>query len=265
MNNYLFGVLLMWLSVLNAIAQPSSPIKRYIVPVAQQGVAVDEMHFYVINNHSIHKYTKSNGTSTANWEDSTGFIKHLNSGIIINDTLYCTNSNYPESPMASSLEMFDPQTLRHINTHSFGIQIGSATWVDRYKGAWYVAFAHYTGRGATEGKDNRWTQLVKFDTAWRQLEAWIFPADLVAEFDTRSNSGGFIDADGTIYCTGHDLPKLYQLHFPSLGYTLEWKNTLNIASKGQGIALDNDGITKQVYGILRDENVIVVSKIPDTP
>lgn len=265
MNKVALVFLLINATVLSSIAQSSVEVKRYNVSEAQQGVAVDENHFYVINNHSIRKYTKSDGMEVASWEDTTGLIKHLNSGIIIDGTLYCTNSNYPNSPMASSLEMFDPETLTHTGNHSFGIQIGSATWVDQYEGAWYVAFAHYTGRGSTENKDNRWTQLVKFDTTWRQQAAWVFPEDMIAEFGTRSSSGGFIAPDGSIYCTGHDLPKLYVLHFPKLGYTLEWQQTIDVANEGQGVALDDTSAERQIYGILRNENVVVVSSLPNEP
>lgn len=261
MRKFILLLALIGFHALNAAAQNAVEVKRYKVPASEQGVAVDEQHFYVINNNSITKHSKKDGTLIALWADSTGVIKHLNSGIIINRKLYCTNSNYPESPMASSIEVFDPKTLTHIGNHSFGILNGSATWIDLYEGYWYVGFAHYTGQGATESKDNTWTRLVRFDKEWRQIASWIFPQEVIEAFQTRSNSGGFIDNDGLIYCTGHDVPTLYVLSFPQMGYTLQLEDTLQVANEGQGIALDDYGPEKLVYGIIRSENAVVVSPL----
>ncbi len=122
--------------------------------------------------------------------------------------------------MASSIEWFDPETMTHADNHSFGIWNGSATWIDRYAGDWYAAFAHYTGGGSSEGKDNRWIRLARFDEEWRQVESRIFTKKLIEHFGTRSNSGGFI-LDGKIYCTGHDEPELYVLEFPEKGYEFQ--------------------------------------------
>ncbi|MEM8765552.1 MAG: hypothetical protein AAGD88_17185, partial [Bacteroidota bacterium] len=215
-------------------AQEFTVDKTYEVERARQGVAVDDVHFYVINNSDIAKYTKKEGEKTRQWQDGTGAIKHLNSGIIIDGKLYCANSNYPESPMASSIEVFDPRTLAHLENISLGILIGSATWVDFYQGHWYVAFAHYTGRGSTEDRTNSWTQLVKFTKDWQRTEGWIFPKALVEKFGTRSNSGGCITKDGTIYATGHDNKELYELKFPKMGHTLIWGKTYPIPYQGQG-------------------------------
>jgi hypothetical protein len=82
--------------------------KTYDVPAARQAVAVDAEHFYVINNSSITRHRKRDGLLVNTWEDQDSLIHHLNSGIIINGRLYCINSNYPELPMVSSLEVFDP-------------------------------------------------------------------------------------------------------------------------------------------------------------
>ena len=49
--------------------------------------------------------------------------------------------------MVSSIEVFETATLEHVESHSFGIFGGSATWVDRADGHWWVAFAHYAGFG----------------------------------------------------------------------------------------------------------------------
>jgi hypothetical protein len=57
--------------------------------------------------------------------------------------LYAAHSNYNESPMVSSIEIFDARTMEQVGTHSFGIERGSLTWLDRHDGAWGAAFANY--------------------------------------------------------------------------------------------------------------------------
>ncbi len=108
--------------------------RTYDVPSSRQGVAVDSLYFYVINNSSISKHHKVDGRMVEYWEDEDSLIFHMNSGIIIDEKLYAVNSNYPDFPMASSIEIFDPLTLEHIDNHSFGILNGSATWMDEHDG-----------------------------------------------------------------------------------------------------------------------------------
>lgn len=257
----LFIILMFLFSLLHS--QPGSPtvVRTYRVPSSKQAVAVDNSYFYVINNSSITKHKKKDGKLVSAWEDHDSLILHLNSGVVIYGKLYTVNSNYPEAPMASSIEIFDPVNLDHIDNHSFGILNGSATWLALYEGCWFVAFAHYTGRGSDPGKDNSWTRLVKFDEDWRQLESWIFPKELIAKFGTRSNSGGVILPDGKILCSGHDNYELYLLEFPSKGYTLKWLETFPVGSYGQGIACESQGDSTLIYGIVKNENEVVVSLI----
>ena len=257
-----FVLLLVTITICNiCVAQNSKVIREYKVEEAKQAVATDSLFFYVINNSSISKHLKTNGKLVDTWYDNDSVIHHLNSGIIIDEKLYTCNSNYPESPMASSIEIFDPETLKHIGNHSFGIMNGSATWLDRFGGYWYVAFAHYTGRGSEPGKDNSWSRLVKYDDQWRQIESWIFPRELVEKFETRSNSGGVILDDGTIICTGHDNYEVYILKIPEKGYTLKWIKTISVGSYGQGIAYEKKGNEEYIYGIVRKENKVVVSSV----
>ena len=236
-------------------------VRVYDVPSSKQGVAVDSKHFYVINNSSITKHRKNDGLLVGSWEDKDSLIHHMNSGIVIKGKLYCINSNYPEIPMVSSLEIFDPVTLEHISNHSFGILNGSATWVGRYKNFWYVAFAHYSGKDGMADQDNAWTRLVKFDCGWRQVESWTFPKELLKRFGTKSNSGGVILPDGQILCTGHDHFEIYVLEFPGKGSTLKWVDTLPVGSYGQGIAYEKNGKSEIIYGIIKNENKVVVTKI----
>ena len=141
--------------------------------------------------------------------------------------------------MTSSVEIFDVKTLTHVDTHSFGIaQHGSLTWLDQKDGYWYIGFAHYAGKESSEGRDVRWTSLVKYDLEWRQVEAWVFPKNLVDLFTPKSNSGGAWGADGLLYCTGHDRAEVYVLKLPKSGYTLQHMSTLPAPIEGQGIAID---------------------------
>lgn len=236
-------------------------VKEYNVLSAQQGVAVDSDFFYIINNRTITKHDKKNGKLVASWEDKDSLLKHMNSGIIIEEKLYCIHSNYPEIPMASSVEIFDPATLKHIGNHSFGILNGSATWIDRYNDFWYVAFAHYSTKGGSTNKTNAWTRLVKFDSGWRQIESWIYPKGLLKKFGNSSNSGGVILTDGKILCTGHDNFEIYLLEFPAKGSTLKWIKTISVGSYGQGIAHERNGKSEFIYGIIRKEKKVVVTKI----
>jgi len=244
-------------------AQQAKELRRYMVPQAKQAVAVDNNYFYVINNSSITKHRKEDGKLIASWDGTQeGILTHLNSGIVIEGKLYCAHSNYPQEPMASSIEVFDTQTLEHIDNHSFGIMTGSATWIDSYQGYWWVGFAHYTGKGASEGKDTRWTSVVKFNKAWQQVESWIFPKQVIEQFMPKSNSGGVIGKDGVLYCTGHDKAELYVMQIPDKGYTLQHLKTIPITIEGQGIALDLSMKDKVVfYGISRAGNTVIVNEI----
>lgn len=178
-------------------AQSVTEIRKFKVTEAKQAVAVDDHFFYVINNSTIGKFTKEDGKLITTWDGTSDGIKHLNSGVVIKGKLYCANSNYPEIPMASSVEIFDVNTMKHIGNHSFGIaEHGSLTWIDQKDGFWWIGFAHYSGKEASEGRDVRWTSLVKFDLEWRQTESWIFPKNIVELFTPKSNSGGAWGNDG---------------------------------------------------------------------
>lgn len=246
-----------------SLAQTLTPLRDFEVKEAKQAVAVDAQFFYVINNSTITKHTKADGKQVAAWDGTKEGIVHLNSGVVIQGKLYCANSNYPEIPMTSSVEIFDVKTLTHVDTHSFGIaQHGSLTWLDQKDGHWFIGFAHYAGKESSEGRDVRWTSLVKYDLEWRQVEAWVFPKNLIDLFTPKSNSGGAWGADGLLYCTGHDRAEVYALKLPRSGYTLEYIRTLPAPIEGQGIAIDRSVSGKQLlYGIKRASRQITVSEI----
>jgi hypothetical protein len=244
------------------VSRQANELRRFQVTEAKQAVAVDDNYFYVINNSTITKHNKDNGNLVTRWDGSSDGIKHLNSGVVIRGRLYCATSNYPDTPMAGSIEIFDSKTLKHIGNHSFGIFSGSATWIDKLDGYWYVGFAHYSGSGSSEGKDTRWTTVVKFNKKWQEVESWIFPKNLIELFTPMSNSGAAWGTDGKLYCTGHDRPELYVLEIPQTGYTLKHINTINIPVHGQGIAFDRTERNKKIiYGINRQDNLVIVFEI----
>ncbi len=227
------------------------------IPVekAQQGVAVDSKHFYVINNFTITKHIKSSGEKVADWSGEQFGLKHLNAGVIVDNKLYCVHSNYPALPMVSSVEILDPKTLKHIGTHSFGIGYGSLTWLDYRNHSWWAVFAHYNKEGYEH--PNTWTVLVQFSDKWEQLQSWIFPAGLVEKFGNMSCSGGVWVNDEVMYITGHDLPEFYQIRIPQMGSVLLWDKTYTVPVKGQGIAVDKSQIPYMYYGIDRKNSRIV--------
>lgn len=241
-------------------AQLLDSLEAFETPVARQAVAVDKKYLYAISNSMIEKLDKTTGKTVKKWKDISGDIKHLNSGVVIKNKLYCANSNFPGVPMASSIEIFDTKTLRPVESYSLGIYIGSATWIDRYDGHWYIAFAHYDNHGDEEDKDNKWTQLVQFDDHWRREQAWILPEEINNKFSPMSNSGGFISSNGTLFLTGHDNKALYLLTFPRSGYTLKWENTIPAPFEGQGIAVDPEDPTI-IYGIIRSRKEVVKVKL----
>ncbi len=243
-------------------SQKINTLKTFDVEGAKQAVAVDNQYFYVIDNRAISKYNKKTGVFVTNWSDNEKLLKHLNSGIVFGDKLYCAHSNYPDCPMASSIEIFDTKTLKHIETHSLGIQYGSATWIDFHNNSWWICFANYTGRGSCNGRDNKWTILVKFDKEWHSTESWIFPADLIERFNGRSNSGGSWGNDGKLYLTGHDAAELYVVSLPERGCTLKFDYTISMGAQGQGFAFDRSISEKTIiYGIKRAESQILVMQL----
>jgi len=256
-----------------ALAEDAGPpqgsselIQRFQIKEARQAVGVDDTAFYAVDNTAIAKYDKKTGQLLAKWDGAgTGAI-HLDSVVAVDGKLYAAHSNYPDWPMASSVEIWDAASLKHIESHSLGIERGSLTWLDRdAQGRWWGAFANYNrvfdkSPIAYGNKYN--TQLVRFDADWRVAEAWVFPDALVEKFDDMSNSGGAWGPDGKLYVTGHDNPELYVMELPEIGAALKWVGTIPAEIGGQGFAFDHSqpGV---IYGIIRkkDGNEVTVSRL----
>lgn len=239
-------------------------LRRVKAEEARQGVAVDAGYFYAVDNRRIGKYDRRTGARVGGWEDAQGGrFRHLDSGVVVDGRLYAAHSNYPDRPMVSSIEIWDAASMRHVASHSFGIHSGSATWIDRHDGAWWVAFANYDGEGGEPGRGVEWTVIERFDDEWRQTGGWTLPAGLITRLRPFSNSGGVWTADGRLFLTGHDDRELYVLRLPPSGSELEWVETIRGTTPGQGIAID-PAHPDTVFGIDRAATEIVVLAIPPT-
>ncbi len=254
-------VILLFSPVSRAGDRQFKEIKIFNMIEARQGVAVDDNYIYVIGSTKIGKYEKDSGKPVAKWEETkNGPIIHLDSGVIIEGKLYCAHSNYSGVPMTSSIEIWDAETLEHIDSFSFGILWGSCTWVDRHDGFWWVAFAHYDKWKHVTGKGSEWTTVVKLDDQWQDIEAWVFPENVVDRFRPMSNSGGSWGPDSLLYCTGHDRPELYAFRIPQKGSVLELVETIPINIFGQGIAWDHSA-QNIIYGIRKKDKQVIISEL----
>jgi len=238
---------------------PSEEVRRYPAPEARQGVAVDARHFYAVDDSRIAKYDKASGRKVAEWAGDPGKFPHLNSCEIVAAELVCASSNYPQLPMSSSVEIFDPARMIHLRSIPLGPQPGSLTWVDRRDGAWWAVFANYDGRGGEPGRDHRHTLLVRFDDGWRRTQAWSFPPTVLDRFAPRSSSGGGWGDDGLLYVTGHDAAELYVLRLA--GAVLEHVATVPIQAEGQAVAWDVSQ-PRVLFGVSRARREVVAMRIP---
>ena len=240
-------------------------MRRYPAPAARQGVAVAGDAFYAIDDRAIERYDVETGALRARYDagDDTSIV-HLNGCTARDGALVCAHSNYPGLPMRSSLERFDLRSLAHIGSQPLADAPGSATWVDWSDGHWWVAFAHYAGRGGEPGKGPEHARLWKLDPSWRPLASYAYPAELVARFAGRSNSGGTFGPDGWLLLTGHDAPELYVTCVDDASGSLRWLATWPAAIEGQGIAWDPD--RRVLWGVVRDAREIVALRPgPDWP
>ena len=229
-------------------------IAELAVPEANQGVGVDERHFYAVDNQAIGKYDKRPASSSKKWQaPSEGPIVHLDSAMLMDGKLYAAHSNYPEWPMTSSVEIFDADTMEHIGTHSFGIRWGSLTWVDWHDGHWWMTFANYDqkiGPGQTPYGHKANTVVVQLTDDFQPVQSWTLPNEVLDRFEDMSNSGGSWGPDGFLYLSGHDPAEVYKMTLPEAGSVLKLVEIVPLNIRGQGIAWDRSqpGV---IYGVLR--------------
>lgn len=217
---------------------------------ATQAAAADEQFLYAISSTQVAKYDRRSGERLAL---STGKASHLNSGYFWEGKLYCAHSNFPKTPAQSELMQLDPATMQLSTYKDFGAAYGSLTWAIRKENRWYCNFAHY-------GKENHKSVLVAFDNEWNELASWTYPAELVADLDNYSLSGGIWKGD-TLIATGHHARKLYHLSLPEEGKVLRLDAVLPGPFPGQGIA--TDPLSGELIGIDRPQKRIVFAKLRD--
>lgn len=235
----------------------------FVAPEADQGVAVDDDFFYAIDNSQIVKYSRENGARAGEWRlDQPEIIRHINSCFSDAGTLICANSNYPKSPMASSIEVFDAVRMAPLSSHSLGVRDeGSLTWVDRISGGWIAGFAHYDGPNGTGYKDHSASSVVTFDEAWRRTGGWAFPEDVMARMAPHAASGGAIGPDGLLYVLGHDRPELYVLARPQMGPGLILVAVISIEAEGQAFSWAPGG-KRQIFAIDRRAGKVLTIDVP---
>jgi hypothetical protein len=238
-------------------------LRTFTVPEADQGVAADTRHFYAVGDTAIAKYEIASGRKVGEWAGPMhGLIRHLNSCLVDGGRLVCTNSNYPLTPMGSSVEMFDSATMKHVESHSFGmLDEGSLTWLDTFRGGWIAGFAHYDGNGGLPFKNHRYSSVVTYDSEWRRNGGWLLPPAMLERMAPYAASGGAVGPDGWLYLLGHDRPEMYVVARPSMGPTLIHLATIALEAEGQAFAWAQDG-SRTVFTIDRPRGLVRMIGLP---
>jgi len=257
------------------LAQPlqvqATLLQQFNSDDARQGIAVDNDHFFTISNTRISMHDKNSGEPilkfNADPKAGSSQLIHLDSGKVLDGLLYAAHSNYPRSPMQSSVESWNATTLEHVESHPFGPIAGSLTWLDFHQGHWWGTFANYNvivpGQQQAYGTTAA-TGLVKMDQDFTILQRWLFPPALYERFSPMSNSGGSWGADGLLYITGHDHPEIYVLQIPQQGSQIQWLATVHVPwIEGQGIAWERSTDERIMWGISRSKKKVVRFSIPE--
>ena len=92
------------------------------------------------------------------------------------------------------------------------------------------------------------------------VAGYVYPNEVVEQFEEMSNSGGTWGEDGRLYATGHDDGAVFVLSLPDAGSVLELDQTLPVTAEGQGIAWDPSE-SGTLYSIVRSTREVVVSKL----
>ena len=240
------------------VAEAKKEVK--IFPVrASQGVAVGRDHFYAMSNTSLQKCDKSSGELLQKWQANTSqnefsHFKHLNSGTVVDDKLYCAHSRFAVDPNDCSVEVWDlsQNQMKYEKSIKMPRDHGSLTWIDKdSNGDWWMCYAVY-------GKiKNRQTQLVKYkciDGQFSQVARYYFPERVVAQWGRMSCSGGSWGPDGKLYTTGHDHASVYVLQVVE-GELRFLREEKILAIKGQAIAWDRFSDQPFLWGIVKNKHV----------
>lgn len=240
-------------------------IGRYPAVEAGQGAAADAEFVYAIVNTAIGQYRKQDGAFVQRWaKPRAGLVRHINSCYAESGRLFCANSNFPEIPMASSIEVFDTATMTHVDSYSLGMQEeGSLTWFERIPGGLMAGFAQYDEDGGLPYKDHSYASIVRYDNEWRRTGGWMLPDTVMSRMQPHAASGGGLGPDGLLYLTGHDRPEMYVLAAPEMGPKLIHIATIAIDVEGQAFAWDKSGDERIVYGISRPNRQVRGFRLPE--
>jgi hypothetical protein len=221
-------------------------------PWATQAAAADDRRVYAISNRVVATYDRGTGRLLAT--ATAPGTEHLNSGFVHDGRLYCGHSNYPATPPESDIRVLDPETGRLEVFHRFEDPPGSLVWCIVRDAAWWCCFAGY-------GPDNGRTMLVEYAAGGldRERRRFTFPAQVVADWDGMSASGG-IFSGCELLVSHHHFPVLYRLRVPATGSTLEFVEALACPFPGQGFAIDP--VTGGLVGIDRPHRRVVFA-VPD--
>jgi hypothetical protein len=238
-------------------------VRVYKAPEASQGVAVDSQNFYAVDNSVLAKYEIESGRLIDRWiGPRNGLIRHMNSCLADAGRLWCANSNYPATPMGSSIEVFDAATMKHTVSHSLGMrEEGSLTWFDRYGTGWIAGFSHYDRNGGVPFKNHTFSSVVTFDSEWRRTGGWLLPASTLERMAPYASSGGAIGPDGWLYLLGHDRPEMYVVGRPPMGPVLSHVATIALEAEGQAFSWAKTGRT--IFAIDRDQRLVRTIAIPE--
>ena len=256
------AALALWAALAASCAHRSElqTLRRFPARAAGQGAAVAEGAVYAVDTRAIEKYSPTGSLLLRYDAGADASIVHLNGCSAHAGVLYCAHSHYPGVPMQSSIERFDADTLAHLGSQPLAGAPGSAPWVDRAGERWLVAFAHNAGRGGAPGRGPEHSRILAYDTDWRPLASYRYPAELVARFAGKSNSGGVVADGGVLLLTGHDAAEVYGACADEPAGELRWFATWPAPFAGQGIAYD--AARGALWGIVRETRELVEAKAP---
>jgi hypothetical protein len=216
-------------------------------PHATQAAVADARHVYALSNTTVAQHDRASGRLVRLATEAT--TKHLNSGFVHEGKIWCAHSNYPALPHESDIRIFDPAMGALSVHHVFPDPPGSLVWCVIRDGRWWCCFAHY-------GVENGRTVLVEYEAGGfdRERRRFTFPAEVVADWDDMSASGGIWDGD-TLLVSHHHFRVLYRLRLPASGTVLEFVEALHCPFPGQGIAADP--LTGGLVGIDRSRPAVI--------
>jgi hypothetical protein len=237
-------------------------IRVYNAPEATQGVAADLRYFFAVDNTVLAKYEIKSGRLVNRWiGPHNGLVRHMNSCLADAGRLWCANSNYPETPMGSSIEVFDAAAMKPVESHSLGMRDeGSLTWFDRYGTGWVAGFSHYDQNGGVPFKNHTFSSVVTFDERWRRTGGWLLPPSTLERMAPYASSGGAIGPDGWLYLLGHDKPEMYVVGRPAMGPVLSHIATVALEAEGQAFSWAKTGRT--IFAIDRRQRLVRRIEIP---